>query len=281
LARAPTDCETFTTSLMEGVNKVNGVAGALSSKRELLQSSHSAFCGPNKVQLPLDRDAHKLAFTLEHILSPAECERLIQAAEEEGFGIAGLGSTGSQVVATEFRNSSRLIVDDPFLAQQIFERIQPYLPTVWEGRRLIGLNEQLKFLRYHPGQKFVAHFDGAFCRPNTSNQTCLTVQLYLSQGQMVGGATRFMGADAQPAVCCTPDAGRVLVFQHNILHDGEEVKEGVKYTIRTDVEYSDRHCSAELQELVGLGGSPIDRRRRCLRLLPVLIVVFAAVWSQC
>jgi len=261
-------------------DSINGVANNISDKSLLLESDHPAIIGPSCIPLPIDRDVNKLAFTLEHVLSPLECERLIQAAEALGFGVAGLGCTGQQTVATQFRDSGRVIVDDPALAQQFFERIQRYLPTVWQGRRIIGLNEQLKFLRYCPGQKFVAHYDGSFCRPETANKTCLTVQFYLSQGALVGGSTRFMGAHAKPALSCTPDAGRALIFQHNILHDGEEVKEGVKYTIRTDVEYSGVTWQAQLQELLGFGCAPIERKRRNLLALPMLAGACALLCSQ-
>jgi hypothetical protein len=212
-------------------------------------------------------------------LTAKECERFIAAAEKTGFNIAGLGAAGNQIVATEFRDSCRVIVDDRALAQQIFDRIKPHLPTVWDGRRILGLNEHLKFLRYRPGQKFCAHFDGCFWRPNTDNKTCLTVQLYLSAGQLEGGATRFMDETGCCPVACLPLMGRALIFQHNILHDGEEVKGGVKYTIRTDVEYSGITLLARLQELIGLGCSPFQQRRRCLHSLPVMLLICAAVLS--
>lgn len=144
---------------------VNGVAVPISIVGGTLVADpvRLNILGPNRVHLPLARDSSKLAFTLEQVLTPSECERLIRAAESLGFAPAGLGRTGEQAVVTEFRDSARLISEDPLLAEQIFQRIQPFLPTVWQGRRLLGLNEQLKFLRYGPGQKLVAHFDGAFC----------------------------------------------------------------------------------------------------------------------
>jgi hypothetical protein len=37
-----------------------------------------------------------------------------------------------------------------------------------------------------------------------------------------------------------PEAGMVLLFEHDLLHDGEEVAGGVKYTCRTDVLYTRR-----------------------------------------
>lgn len=268
--------------LPDANGRVNHVANAISPRGLLRESSiETTVVGPNSIVLPLERDSKKLAFTLENVLRLEECDRLVAAAEDIGFNIAGLGSTGSQVVATQFRDSCRLIVDDRALAQQIFHRIQPHLPTVWDGRRIIGLNEQLKFLRYRPGQKFVAHFDGSFCRPSTKNRTCLTVQLYLSRDDVEGGATRFMDATGCNPVKCLPLAGRALIFQHNILHDGEEVRKGMKYTIRTDVEYSERTFLACLQELFGLGCSPIEQKRRCLNSLPVILLICATMFSRC
>lgn len=261
------------------LDSINNVASAFAE--QLLLHSSTDIHGPHHIQLPLARDRQKIAFTLENVLSPVECKRLIDAAENVGYGIAGLGSIGSQGAHTQFRDSARLIVDDVGLAQQLFSRLRPFLPTVREGRRILGLNEQLKFLRYHPGQKFVAHFDGAFCRPNTPNMTKLTVQFYLSHGQVEGGTTNFIGEHAERVVRCTPDAGRALVFQHSILHEGAEVKEGVKYTIRTDVEYGGRTCMAQMQERIGLGGSPIEQRRYLSRLmLPVLIALAALLCIQ-
>jgi len=219
--------------------------------------------GPNRLLLPLDRDSGKLAFTLENVLSPCECEALINAAESSGFASAGLGAAGEQEVVSELRDSGRLISNDPLLARQIFDRIRPHLPTIWRGRRILGLNEQLKFLRYRPGQKFVAHFDGAFCRPGTPNKTCLTVMLYLSRQQSgAGGSTRFVGSDDGSFTSCVPAVGRALVFQHNILHEGEEVNEGVKYTIRTDVEYGGVTFWGQLQEALGFGGTPCEQHFR-------------------
>merc|ERR1712232_419867 len=106
-------------------------------------------------KLPLKQDRGKLAFTLENVFSPSECAQLMKEAEAIGFSAAGLGRSGEQTVAVEVRDSGRLISEDPMLAQVVLERIRPHLPTVWKGRRIIGLNEQLKFLRYRPGQKFV------------------------------------------------------------------------------------------------------------------------------
>merc|ERR1711920_673334 len=107
-----------------------------------------------------------------------------------------------------------------------------------------------------------------------------TVMLYLSQQSAVGGSTRFVGSDGKSGVCCAPAVGRALVFQHNILHEGEEVREGVKYTIRSDVEYGGGSLSGRLQEMVGLGGSPLQQSRRLRAGLSfcAVLLALAATW---
>jgi len=257
----------------QGKGDVNLVAGPLSAAGRLTwDDRRQSITGPHPVALPLSRDAAKVAFTLEDVLSADECVRLVEAAESMGFAQAGLGRSGEQVVCTEFRDSGRLITEDPALAQLIFRRVHPHLPRLWRGRRLLGLNEQLKFLRYHPGQKFAAHYDGAFVRPGTQNRTCLTLQLYLSTEHVEGGATIFCGYEgAEKGARCEPRAGRVLIFQHNLLHEGEQVRSGVKYTIRTDVEYGPVSATAWAQEALGFGHPGAERAWRYLFMLLLLL----------
>jgi len=52
---------------------------------------------------------------------------------------------------------------------------------------------------------------------------------------LVGGSTRFWTPDKKHYIDVMPRAGRVLVFQQRMLiHSGEEVVQGVKYTMRSD-----------------------------------------------
>jgi hypothetical protein len=57
----------------------------------------------------------------------------------------------------------------------------------------------------------------------------LTCLLYLNACE-AGGATRFL--DLERSV--EPAPGRVLVFNHHLLHEGCPVVKGVKYVVRTD-----------------------------------------------
>lgn len=62
--------------------------------------------------------------------------------------------------------------------------------------------------------------------------------------RLLGGATSFTdGYESKDAVRVFPKAGSVLIFQQrNMVHGGDDVFRGVKYTMRTDVMY-ERVCN--------------------------------------
>ena len=90
-----------------------------------------------------------------------------------------------------------------------------------------------------------AHCDGSYCTPDDSERSLLTFHAYLGEnpaegGEPVGGSTRFFGGDWDKDVVAdvAPLQGRVIVFQHQwLVHSGEEVLRGLKYTVRSDFMY--------------------------------------------
>ena len=59
------------------------------------------------------------------------------------------------------------------------------------------------------------------------------------QGALVGGATTFHSLDMKRKLDVMPKSGRILLFQHrSLLHSGDDVLKGVKYTLRTDLMYT-------------------------------------------
>lgn len=72
-------------------------------------------------------------------------------------------------------------------------------------------------------------------------RSMLTFHAYLGENSAadVGGATRFFVRSRGDAeIDVAPVQGRVLVFQHrNLVHSGEEMVEGLKHTLRTDIMY--------------------------------------------
>lgn len=86
--------------------------------------------------------------------------------------------------------------------------------------------------------RLLAHRDGTYVTPSGNEVSFYTLQLYLSGGDVKGGATTFHSGDMSRSLDVDPKMGRVLLFQHaHLLHSGAEVQEGTKYTMRTDLMY--------------------------------------------
>jgi len=190
----------------------------------------------------------KLAFTLDHVLSDEECERLIEATETRGYtkALVNIGGNGKQMCNTKVRDSSRCIVDDALFAQDLLDRIKKFIPSEFRDTEIVGLNERLRFLRYDPGQKFAGHCDGTYVRKN-GDFSQLTIQLYFNGG-FEGGATTFIDKEEKGNVPCIPRAGMVLVFQQNIIHEGSKVIQGRKYNMRTEILYRRKPKQEKLQD---------------------------------
>lgn len=170
-----------------------------------------------------------LFWTRDHLLTPAECQALIARAEAIGFADAPITTARGPVMRQDIRNNERVMIDDPTLAAGLYQRALPWLPRRVMGLEVCGANERLRFYRYHPGQRFAPHMDGAFLRKN-GEESLLTFMIYLNDG-FAGGSTWFLDQDTH----VTPVTGRALFFQHMLLHEGCVVETGVKYVLRTDV----------------------------------------------
>jgi len=195
------------------------------------------------------------AIKLEDVLSPEECQYLIDRCEKKGFEPALLNiGFGRQILDTSTRNNERCIHDDPRLCDELWRRISPFVAQcrpqrVYKGSKRVmvarELNERLRVLKYtsEPGNPnyFKAHCDGSYPRPRNHPKhpdvSRYTVLIYLNGG-IEGGSTRlYRSSDESLYEDCFPSAGRVLIHDHHILHEGMPVKEGkgTKYVIRTDI----------------------------------------------
>ncbi|ORZ13342.1 hypothetical protein BCR41DRAFT_296102, partial [Lobosporangium transversale] len=187
---------------------------------------------------------------LQNILTPQECQSLIARSEAVGYDIAlvNTGSEGSGVHIPGYRDGQRCIIDDHAVAAELWRRIQQHVPTIYQKRPVIGMNERLRFLKYRPGDQFQPHMDGEYRRTDGSGHvTKVTVQFYLNEG-CEGGATTFLEErmawaktdeemTLRNCVAVSPKVGQALVFQHDLVHEGSKVTQGEKYVIRSDVLY--------------------------------------------
>jgi hypothetical protein len=213
-----------------------------------------------KVDVEAWEGAPKFVYYLHNIMTPQECQRCIDESEAYGYDAALLNET----LETDIRKHSRCIIDDQMFAAELCRRISAACashtpspitiePFQSENIELVGLNERLRVLRYDPGEYFKPHCDGQYVDGEKGVYTLVTSQLYLNEG-FTGGSTNLVTVDfkghgsistseqydvaVQHAV--VPRTGSVLLFQHDCLHEGEELVSGRKYTIRTDFLYKDK-----------------------------------------
>jgi len=179
----------------------------------------------------------KVAYVLHNVFSEEECQSIIEWTEENlhwGPAMINIG-LGRQVLNEEARKHDRAIVDSEEIADYIMERLKGNLNYIWDKRRLSCLNERLRFLRYEDGNYFAPHMDGQYRRPDGVERSYLTILFYLND-DFIGGRTNFLGYNEEyPATLKT---GSILVFQHDILHEGALLESGQKYLMRTDVMYT-------------------------------------------
>lgn len=168
-------------------------------------------------------------YTVDNFFSPEDCQFWINFCEGEGFEDAAVNIGGRQIINKSIRNNERFILDDQDFADVLWEKSKPFVvmedgPTV-----AIGLNERFRFYKYQPGHRFKPHYDGSYIRkPNEYSK--FTYMIYLND-EMEGGETKFRGLEIKPKT------GTLLLFAHNLYHEGAEVTAGLKYVLRSDVMY--------------------------------------------
>jgi len=182
--------------------------------------------------------------TMRHVLSESECQSIIEGSEQTGFEPALLNvGGGRQEFIPGVRSSDRLIIDDKEFARAIFHRIRHLVPKEYRdsnGRRLKAtcLNERMRILRYQPGHYFHKHMDGQYERPDGSEESRMTVMIYLNNN-FQGGHTRIYADKGEEYATVPTEAGLVFVFDHRLPHESPVLERGTKYAIRTDVMFAE------------------------------------------
>ncbi|KAJ7207264.1 hypothetical protein GGX14DRAFT_636851 [Mycena pura] len=202
------------------------------------------------------------AIVLDSLLSKPELSSILEEAERQPWQVAQVNAGTRAFTNTSYRNGQRIIYDSFELSRKIFEKVRPHLSAIEEIEepvwipgvgdavqkwRMVRMNERLRFLRYPKGGFFRAHVDGCYENEANGQRTFYTLQLYLPSDTSgsaesfvpaTGGTTRFWGDTGREYADVEALPGRVLVFQHDTLeHTGEEVVDGVKCAMRSDILY--------------------------------------------
>ncbi|HLK98261.1 MAG TPA: 2OG-Fe(II) oxygenase [Hymenobacter sp.] len=188
-----------------------------------------------------------ICFVVPEAFSAAKCDELLMVPGRAGF------QNANSHYPTYYRNNDRLVVDDDALAQRLFKAIRPVLPAQLPAAdpaaapwQLKELNNRLRFCRYTAGQYFHRHLDGVHYRSATV-QSKLTFMVYLNDAaEFVGGRTLFYRSKDDLAIWAEyhPAKGDLIVFDHTIWHEGEQLLEGQKFVLRSDILYETTDLSA-------------------------------------
>src|ERR1044072_841488 len=176
----------------------------------------------------------EVCYTREALISQGEARSLIDLGETLVFAdaaIEGQWNGPHGFLVTDGRHNHRAAIEDGALSEALWHRVKRFIPENLESKTVVGLNERLRFYRYTPGQQFAPHQDGYYLR-SERERSLLTLIMYLNEGY-VGGETFFLNSETLVA----PQTGKVLVFAHQLWHEGLPVLSGVKYILRTDVIY--------------------------------------------
>lgn len=182
-------------------------------------------------------DPQKFLYQIDDIFTPEECKRLIEKAEKIGWHTMDRG----------IALYDRALMTDQNLADYIFQKIKHLVPDYFMGQRVVGLNDHFRFSKYYPGGRFEIHKDGINI-DKRGNRAVMTLNIFLNVPEE-GGGTIFYEDPKTPSrvprdtlkqisrvmLNARPKEGRGALFYNQILHEGETVKKGVKYLIRTDV----------------------------------------------
>jgi len=158
---------------------------------------------------------------------------------------------------TTLKNAAKILGNGPVMRGETWKFTRP--------------NERMRFLKYVGGEYFRPHCDGSYETPDGKECSYFTLHLYLNDAispsgteiahlpkkdqieamrtGTMGGATTFHSMNMRHRLDVMPKAGRILLFQHRgLLHSGDEVIRGVKYTMRTDLMYIREEDHGDLKD---------------------------------
>lgn len=172
---------------------------------------------------------------IDDIFTSDECTELIKRANEKGWHLPGTG--GSYM---------RSIIIDRELAEKLYLQLKKHIPDVYNGYKLLYINDHFRFSRYNVGGIFPVHQDGTNYDSSRvdefegySSESVFTLNIFLNE-DFEGGETDFFetnedGDELNLRFRVVPKTGRGALFYAKQYHRGNEVLTPYKYLIRTDV----------------------------------------------
>jgi len=175
-------------------------------------------------------------FFVDDALPSPTCRAIIEHIER-GHGFVRTTSRGPRH-GEAWRVNGRFQADDEAFARALWRSARVADAFREHGAEIedpVGLNPNIRVYRYVEGEHFGAHVDERVTALGRRSQ--YTMLLYLSE-DVVGGHTIFYDARGRERCRVAPKTGRALYFRHGEElpeHEGEAVRGGIKYVLRSDV----------------------------------------------
>jgi hypothetical protein len=226
----------------------------------------------------------KSAIVVKNLLNQEECEGLVAFIDAHDRLPGRAGEVVMVPASTDpsHRNNQRVCINSEALSDVLFSRLVPVMRSLNEDKItctaenkhtflnegfgmkgewcMHSLNSRFRLCKYHPGGHFGPHYDGDYVVDPVRYRSLKTFMIYLND-DYDGGQTNFvdshdMHLDKEKGIYCSPlekifsslkaERGDCLVFDHRILHEGQQVTSGMKYLIRSDLMY--RHEVNDMDE---------------------------------
>jgi len=209
------------------------------------------------------------AWVVEDLLTKEECEYLLRRAND--LDILSQQSPGDK----KHRNSTTVAFDDEELSNKLFRRMKTLLPQevrvdencnnlglqaskeqLYGRWTPVGINMRWRIACYPGAGHFGPHRDASYVA-NEHHRSLLTINGFLTDRPTgYGGATRFLKDDINASLddegifsaresdvlhrVEAERSGTASVFLHDLMHDGEPLREGSppKWLFRADVMYA-------------------------------------------
>ncbi|ORY07592.1 hypothetical protein K493DRAFT_310135 [Basidiobolus meristosporus CBS 931.73] len=201
-----------------------------------------------KKSLKLEELMSSQIYVIDHFFTEKECREIIAFSEETlKFEPAVKGLIPKKGEA--FRDNDRFSIKDASFAQYLWDSGIKELCQSWTvgAKTAVGLNDNIRLYKYHPGQKFDPHYDDSV-KDTQGRSSEFTLLIYLNGGgddsafPLRGGETVFYSMKAkEPPLSYKPVRGSALLHRHGakcLLHEAKEVISGVKYVLRSDLMYN-------------------------------------------
>ena len=156
-------------------------------------------------------------YQIEDLLNDEECKRYIEMFDDP---------SNVEAIDDKHRKYNRVQFQDEQLANQLYQKIIPYLPKKIK-KISVGMNKYIRLSKYVPGQFFGIHKDGInFDKDNKSNMSYATLNIFLNDdfegGHLVLGKNTVV----------KPLAGTAVFFDGvNIEHSVTRNSGGDRYII--------------------------------------------------